>query len=555
VLIRRAVAVVALVLGFAVAVPFAASAPAQAADPNQPVRLAIAVPITVPASSIGLIDADALAAYTHPLGLLSQQLDAVYGRPVAIGVDPMIIASIRALGTTAPESALAWLERLDDAPNQTFALGYADLDLTLATQGGATVLPAPTSIPLDPAIVAPEQPTDAPSPEPTDDAEQPDGPDLPDLDDLLAWQYTTTGLAWPREGTVIGADLAAIGASDYTTTILSSSNLTRSASSTPTTEIDGMRVLVSDAVVSDALRAASATTDLTTWTAAMAGLKEALASAARSQPGEQATVFATLSREMPVSAARLAETLDTLAADAAVTSIPLTLALASQPDSATVVDSPQPPDRVAQTSLLLAADASIDQFATIAADPSAITGPARLALVSLLSNSWERSQSRWPAAVSDHLAASAELVTLVQVGETSRLILFADRQTLPIPIVNGLSQPITVRVAVDPDLPILAIEDRSVEVTIEPNSQTNALVPVQAVSNGTVEIEVTLTSTAGVAVGGASAVEVVVNAGWETPIVVALATGVVLLFVGGIVRNIVRRRRASAAAAAGAAGD
>ena len=131
----------------------------------------------------------------------------------------------------------------------------------------------------------------------------------------------------------------------------------------------------------------------------------------------------------------------------------------------------------------------------------------------------------------------------MQVGETSRLNLLADRQTLPIPIVNGLSQPITVIVTVDPSTPILAIEDRRVEVTIEPNSQSNALVPVQAVSNGTVQIEVTLSSANGVAIGAAKSVEVVVNAGWETPIFVVLASGVVILFVGGIVRNIVRRRR------------
>ncbi len=555
-LIRRAGAVLALVLGLAVALPFAGSAPAEAADPSQPVRLAIAVPITVPASSIGLIDADALEAYTRPLGLLTQQLDAVYGRQVAIGVDPMIIASIRALGSTAPESALAWLTRLEDAPNQIFPLGYGDLDLTLATQAGAAVLPVPTSIPLDPGIVAPEEPTGTPSPEPTADADEPVGPDLPDVDDLLAWSYSTTGLAWPREGTVIAGDLQAIGASEYTTAIVSSSNLTRGPSSTPTTEVGGMTVLVSDAGVSDALRAA-ATTDPAKWGEAMTALRNAIAAAASIQPGEQATVFATLSRDVPISATRLAETLDSLEVDAAVTSIPLSLALASQPDSAVVVDSPQPADRVAQANLLLAADADVERFATIANDPAAITGPERLALLALLSTSWESSQSGWPAAIADQLAATSELTTLVQVGETSRLNLLADRQTLPIPIVNGLAQAITVIVTVDPDRPILAIEDRSVEVTIEPNSQTNALIPVQAVSNGTVQIEVTLASATGVPVGGAKSVEVVVNAGWETPIFVVLASGVVLLFVGGIVRNIVRRRKAAAppAAAAGPASD
>jgi hypothetical protein len=259
---------------------------------------------------------------------------------------------------------------------------------------------------------------------------------------------------------------------------------------------------------------------------------------------------------VPVSGTRLAETLDALAADPGVTGIPLSIALASAPDAATVVESPQPADRVADAAIVLAADATVDRFATIASDPAAITGPSRLALLALLSNAWESSQSGWPAAISDHLAGTNALVTLVQVGETSRLNLLADRQTLPIPIVNGLAQPITVVVTVDPNLPILAIEDRRVEVTIEPNSQTNALIPVQAVTNGTVQIEVTLASTTGVPVGGAKSVEVVVNAGWETPLFVVLASAVVILFVGGIVRNVVRRRRSAAVdAAGGPAGD
>jgi hypothetical protein len=179
-------------------------------------------------------------------------------------------------------------------------------------------------------------------------------------------------------------------------------------------------------------------------------------------------------------------------------------------------------------------------------------------MLALLSTAWESSQSGWPAAIDEQLTATAAVTELVQVGERSQLLLLADRQTLPIPIVNGLSQAVTVIVTVDPDRPILAIEDRRVEITIEPNSQANALIPVQAVTNGTVQIEVTLASANGVAIGGAKSVEVVVNAGWETPIFVVVASGVVLLFVGGIVRNIVRRRKSAAAetaTAAGPAGD
>jgi hypothetical protein len=352
-----------------------------------------------------------------------------------------------------------------------------------------------------------------------------------------------TGLAWPRENTVVAADLQAITASDYTTTIVSSANLTRGASASPISAVDGRTVLVSDAAVSDALRAAAASTDLNTWNAAMSSLTEAIAGAARTQPGTQATLFATLPRALPVSGSRLAETLNALALDARISGIPVSMALASPPDPATIVDAAQPADRVAEARLLLEADANVGRFASIAADPAAITGPERLSLLALLSNAWESTQSGWRTAVDNHLRASTELLGLVQVGETSRLNLLADRQTLPIPIVNGLGQAITVVVTVDPNRPILAIEDRQVELTVEPNSQANALVPVQAVSNGTVQIEVTLSSSTGTAIGTQKDVEVVVNAGWETPIFVVLASGVVLLFVGGIVRNIVRRRR------------
>ncbi|WP_286345621.1 hypothetical protein [Frondihabitans sucicola] len=62
----------------------------------------MAVPLTVPESTSGLISSDALASYTSENGLLTQELQAVRGKNVAIGIDPMILASIRILGNVAP---------------------------------------------------------------------------------------------------------------------------------------------------------------------------------------------------------------------------------------------------------------------------------------------------------------------------------------------------------------------------------------------------------------------------------------------------------------------
>jgi len=132
---------VALALAAAPALGASAMAPSAsaggqtaAATSPAPVSLAVLVPLTVRPTTTGLIDATALAGYTAPLGVLTRQLDAVIGTPAVIGLDPMIIASIRVLGAAAPTSATSWLERLQASGNQVFALAYADADLAALAQ-------------------------------------------------------------------------------------------------------------------------------------------------------------------------------------------------------------------------------------------------------------------------------------------------------------------------------------------------------------------------------------------------------------------------------------
>ena len=126
----------------------------------QPTPLAIAMPLTVPASSAGLISADLLETYTSTDGILQRQLDQAYNRPVAIGIDPRIIASIRILGNSAPDSATAWLARLESAPNETFPLAFADTDLAATSQAGTGVL-APTAFEIDPGLFTEDDAPDA----------------------------------------------------------------------------------------------------------------------------------------------------------------------------------------------------------------------------------------------------------------------------------------------------------------------------------------------------------------------------------------------------------
>ncbi|WP_242862949.1 DUF6049 family protein, partial [Curtobacterium luteum] len=129
-----------------------------------PVGVSVAMPITLPHSSSMFVGADELAAATAVDGTLTQQLRAAEGHNVAVGIDPRIIASIRILGENAPSSATAWLQDLEDIRNETFALPWADADVTGLRQAGADGILAPIS--LDPGIV-PENFPGASTPAPT----------------------------------------------------------------------------------------------------------------------------------------------------------------------------------------------------------------------------------------------------------------------------------------------------------------------------------------------------------------------------------------------------
>lgn len=538
-------AALALALGLAGVAVVAPSA--QAIDEGASVNLAIAVPIVVGPGSTGLISADELEAYTRPLGALTRQLDAVIDRPVAIAIDPMIIASIRILGTSAPETASAWLDRLASASNETFALGYADTDVTLATQAGSVRVLAPQSFDfaIDASLFAPPtDQTETPTPGPTEPPDEPATPELPTSDDLTAWPYSFESIGWPRGNSVVASDLPALGAA-WDSVILSSGNVARPGASSSVVEIEGMSALVSDDAISAALGTAVSSTTPEAWAQSIAALDESLSAAWRVQSGT-ASVLATLDRGVLADATFVSETLAALAATPGVTLVSLSDIAAGEPNAATIVDKAQDGGRVGVVSGMLDAAAAEQQFATIIDNPELITAPRQLQLLALTSNSWLANTAGWSTATSDFLSRSIEIRNSVQVVESSSFNLLADSAALPIAVSNTLGQAVTVYITVRPETALLAVEDSRVEIVVEPNSQAKGQVPVQAISNGTVQALVTLSSGTGVPIGQPTTAQINVQAGWETPIVAGLAALVVIVFGVGIVRNILRRRNKTA---------
>ncbi|GHD81666.1 hypothetical protein CLV85_0244 [Salinibacterium amurskyense] len=538
--IRVFSAAIALGLGLTLAASGASAAPAVSdvaavTTASAETNVAVMAPMTVPAGNGGILDAETLAEYTEPLGLLTRQLDAVAGKPVAIAIDPMILASIRVLGTSAPESARSWLERLSLISNDVVPLPYAHADVTLATQSGLESTPDPISFDfaLDEANFA----------EAEADAAVTTITGYPTTEQLLDWDYAIDGFLRPRTDTVIASDLTAFTESGFSTIVLSSTNVSRKTGAGAVTTIDGVTALISDATASAAMDNALGSTLDRDVTAADTALSEAVLDAGAAQTAGTASVLIAIDHSLEVSSARLDAALATLTASPSITMISLTELASGTPTAATIADMPQSESRIGDVTRLFNAARAERSFFSVAEDPDSLAAERRLALLDVLGTMPTEDPSDWLTQVNRFLVDSRDLRNAVTVVEASNFLLVADNGYLPVSVSNDLNQAVTVYITVDPRTGLLAVGDELVELRIEANSQAKGEIPVQSLSNGVVDVEISLTSSNGTTIGSTTVSEINVQAGWETPIVLSFAAIVVVIFAVGLVRSIVRRRK------------
>ncbi|WP_150307376.1 DUF6049 family protein [Planctomonas psychrotolerans] len=546
-----------------------------------PTNVAVLVPLTVPPTADGLIDAEALAAFTEPAGTLTLQLGTILARPnIAVGLDPRIPASIRVLGSDAPPSAVAWLERLASASNEIFPLAYADADLALQSQSGAPGLLAPITLDheVDPARfetppaeveenigdddAVGQDDTENPlssgtGAESTPSPETTEGPEstgetgtpadlAPSTEDLLAWSYTRSGIGWPAANTVISPDLAAFAASGITTTVLDEANVDLPSSATPgpLAEVGDMSVLVADTDLSALLNAAvSASSDVEVQDT-VSRIAAVLATITREQPGNTHSVVATLDRGW-AAGPRVAEVLATVSALGWANTAPLAIAMAADPVTATLVDSPVVEERRAAAAALLATETAVAAFSTILERPELLTGELRLQMLALLSVGWRDALPGWTDAVAATQADAAEILGSVRISESSTLQIVGDNVELPVRVENDLDQPVTVTVT-GRSLNSRAEIEGSATVTVPPDATGLARLPARSVSNGGSTIAITMFSSDTpplVQIGETRLVDAEIRAGWENVAIVILGLAVALLFGFGLVRSVRNRRR------------
>lgn len=535
------------------------------ASASAPTSLAIVYPLTVPAGSAGVFTAEQLEEWTAPLGLLDRQLDAITGRPVAVGIDPRIIASIRVLGTAAPASATQWLARLSALTNETFPLAYADADVALQAQLELPGLLTPTTFSdvLDPGAFADIEPPSAdpaqtPTPTPTADATEDSTPDpadptgvLPTTEAILAWPYTRTDIAWPADDTIATGDLGYLDAAGLTTAIVAPGNVTPLGGRLDAASaIEDSTAVVADAGLTTSLRAASAASTEIEWRSAAGRLLAELAIDAGS--GRPVTMLATFDRGAYANADRVADTIDEVAGNPWGVPAGLSDAIGAPPVARELVDEPEDDQRRAAAERMIAVEAEVTDFATVLDDPRLLTGPVRRDLLAMLDVAWLGDPAAWSTAVNTWLAARRTTLESVSVVPSSSVLVVARESPLPTTVLNALPFPATVIVSADPSNGRLIVED-SVEVTVGAESRSNVQVPIAAgVGRGEVTLAVSLTSPTGVPVGETVNIEANVQADWEGLGATILAIAVALFFGFGIWRNIRRRRRQRAEAAAGA---
>lgn len=523
-------------------------------DSAREVGIGVVVPITGPGTAEGLLTAAQLEELTAPDGSLAAQLDAVDGTEAILAVDPAVTAAIRVLGSEAPETAAAWLERLEALPNTRFALQFGDADV--ASQVEAGILPPlrPRSLQayMSPEAFIPQADAESPAPTPTptptpEPSADPSEPVYPDLTALLDIGTARAGVFWPASGTAGPEVVAQIGElsvddQDGITLIPSTTTLEGGAGATVPARGQAVdaAVLVYDSAVSEQLARASTVDEGTIRGAHLAAATAYLSFAAAETGG--APLLVTVDRAENRSRVALRTAVTTALEAPSV--VPYSLgALAAAPSESVEVGAIEPEaPRVAAASALVADEDALSQFSSVLDDPSLLTGPERAEVLQLMGEGWRAAPDAWGSAITTHREESATTLDSVGIIRASPIQLITSGAVIPVWVRNDLPYPVNVTLFASPDDLRLEVQETT-RVIAQPETNTRVEVPVQAqIGSGDVTIAFELRSPTGVPIGDPQTREVYVRADWEGIGLLMLAVLAIGFVSVGVVRTVLRRR-------------
>lgn len=180
------------------------------------------------------------------------------------------------------------------------------------------------------------------------------------------------------------------------------------------------------------------------------------------------------------------------------------------------------------------ASAQVDTLASAMEDDAPLEAPQR-EIIAGTSVRW-RGEPEIPAARAQEASAlSTELKDRIQVEPASGYNVISDEVSVPITIRNGLDTPITVRIEVTSDKPLVQVGEPTV-VEVPARGQIDAAVDVEAIANGTVTLTTVVTTTDGQPLTAPVDVPLTVNPSWENWTTLLLVIAMGLLVVVGVAR-------------------
>ncbi|KAB1662967.1 DUF6049 family protein [Pseudoclavibacter sp. CFCC 13611] len=478
--------------------------------------LNVIVPITAPVAAGRFYTAEQLAQLTGADGELTTQIDALDSLNVQLAVDPKILASIALLGTSAPADALAWKQRLDAFP-EIMPLIWSDADVQALSAAGVSqigddLLGGGVAGSTDQPLVLAQAPGDLSASGLSVVSGQ--RPLIISTDRL---QDTSADVSLRRlQGTpVIGANHNLIDALH------------------DSLESDGAQQQRDlDRITAMATTLGLATQDFSTVTtvlprgwsqqAKQAGdaLRSVAGSGVRFQPGVQITPHH--------DAQNGGDTGDQSDGhDAPQTDLDTSSQTAEQDDLS-------PLGELAQ------AASSVDRLASVSADPQSVHSTFLQQTASLCGAGWTRNDT-WRQAVTAQAAESAAQLDAVAITSTTNLTLVSGSSQIPVAVRNDTGQPVTVQVHISPSTGRVTTKS-PVSLTIDPHSAATAQVPVRAIANGSVVLNIGITNDHGDPIGETVSRPMDVQAQWEGIGLGIVGAAVTLLFGFGLVRSLIRRR-------------
>ncbi|MFM6974482.1 MAG: DUF6049 family protein [Agromyces sp.] len=473
------------------------------------------VAIAPQSPTTGLWDSATLGELTAPKGELTEALAAVSGQNVVVGIDPRIFRSIDALGATAPASALEWRQRFESERFETFLLQFADADPSLQSQLGLATLLGPGEV------------TDLSSASNAGSTGS-------------EWRATRT-LLWPAPASVVSSDLDVFRASGYPQVILSSDNVADSQQ--PLVAIGDSTAIISEHSISAALSRALATQSTIAWQDSVNVLQAELSTR------NGARVVLAADRLSLAKPGRVRDTLALLSNSSVSKFSPLS-ALSLQ-GATTIVDCPEPADRIATGRHVLERSAIVNQYANVADTPAVLTDRLRRDVLAVFGTGWFGQTDAWTSVVGGFDAAVNTTLNSVRIASSSTINVLSSEASVPITVENDLSEPIHVWVRVAPSNGRLVVGE-AVEAEIPSGSRQTVRIPVKArIGSGSVALNVSLLDRNGALIGETVVIPANVQADWEGwgAGVLALTGGA--LFVAGIWRQVRRTRRNQAGASHG----